>query len=118
VRAGKQAKQTAVELGIHPVTLSNWIRQDEAELRAKRKRLKAFATALEDARRANDVVHLAAAELIDAGDMSRADLVRVFELTTSERGLVAARKITPTAGAATVADEGEATQSEDAYAAA
>lgn len=27
VRAGKQAKQTAFELGIHPVTLSNWIRQ-------------------------------------------------------------------------------------------
>ncbi|AAT89176.1 transposase [Leifsonia xyli subsp. xyli str. CTCB07] len=29
VRAGKQAKQTAVELGIHPLTLSNWIRQDD-----------------------------------------------------------------------------------------
>tara|TARA_B100000378_G_scaffold214328_1_gene177393 strand:- start:1460 stop:1672 length:213 start_codon:yes stop_codon:yes gene_type:complete len=31
VRAGKQAKQTAVELGIHPVTLSNWIRQDDID---------------------------------------------------------------------------------------
>lgn len=29
VRAGKQAKQTVVELGIHPVMLSNWIRQDD-----------------------------------------------------------------------------------------
>ena len=31
VRAGKQAKQTAVELGIHPVTLSNWLRQDDID---------------------------------------------------------------------------------------
>src|SRR6478609_1722536 len=31
VRTGKQAKQTAVELGIHPVTLSKWIRQDEID---------------------------------------------------------------------------------------
>ena len=29
VRAGKQAKQIAVELGIHPVTLSKWLRQDD-----------------------------------------------------------------------------------------
>lgn len=54
VRAGKQAKQTAVELGIHPVTLSKWIRQDDidrglrpgipttesAELRAARRRIR------------------------------------------------------------------------------
>ena len=53
VRAGKQAKQTAVELGIHPVTLSKWLRQDDidhcrrpgtsssesAELRAARRRI-------------------------------------------------------------------------------
>ncbi|UAJ81718.1 hypothetical protein IT072_20890 (plasmid) [Leifsonia sp. ZF2019] len=96
------------------------LRQDEAELRAKRKRLKAFATALEDARRANDAVHQAAAELMDAGDMSRADLVRVFELTATERGLLATRKGTPTAGAETVVDEREATQpdTESVYAAA
>lgn len=31
VRAGKQAKQTAVELGIHPVTLSKWLRQDDID---------------------------------------------------------------------------------------
>lgn len=54
VRAGKQAKQTAVELGIHPVTLSKWLRQDDidngrrpgtpssesAELRAARRRIR------------------------------------------------------------------------------
>lgn len=54
VRAGRQAKQTAFELGIHPVTLSNWIRQDDidqgrrpgvpaaesAELRAAKRRIR------------------------------------------------------------------------------
>jgi len=54
VRAGRQAKQTATELGIHPVTLSNWLRQDDidhglrpgktstesAELRAAHRRIR------------------------------------------------------------------------------
>jgi len=31
VRAGRQAKQTAEELGIHPVTLLNWLRQDDID---------------------------------------------------------------------------------------
>ncbi|WP_373866987.1 transposase [Nocardia neocaledoniensis] len=31
VRAGKPAKQTAIELGIHPVTLSKWLRQDDID---------------------------------------------------------------------------------------
>lgn len=62
VRAGKQAKQTAVELGIHPVTLSNWIRQDDidndnghrpgvpssesSELRAAKRRIRELETEL------------------------------------------------------------------------
>ncbi|MFF1691270.1 MULTISPECIES: IS3 family transposase [unclassified Streptomyces] len=60
VRAGKQAKQTAVELGIHPVTLSKWLRQDDidngrragtpssesAELRAARRRIRELETEL------------------------------------------------------------------------
>lgn len=60
VRAGKQAKQTAVELGIHPVTLSKWVRQDDidnglrpgipssesAELRAARRRIHELETEL------------------------------------------------------------------------
>lgn len=58
VRAGKPAKQTAVELGIHPVTLSKWLRQDDvdhglrpgkpsqesAELRAARRRIRELET--------------------------------------------------------------------------
>nr|WP_229882309.1 transposase [Streptomyces alanosinicus] len=31
VRAGKEQKQTAVDLGIHPVTLSKWLRQDDID---------------------------------------------------------------------------------------
>ncbi len=60
VRAGKEQKQTAEELGIHPVTLSQWIRQDDidhglrpgkpssesAELRAARRRIKELETEL------------------------------------------------------------------------
>ncbi len=53
VRAGKEQKQTATELGIHPVTLSNWVKLDRidrgetpevsttesVELRAARRRI-------------------------------------------------------------------------------
>jgi transposase-like protein len=60
VRAGKQQKQTATELGIHPVTLSKWIKQDRidrgeiagvssaesAELRAARRRIRELETEL------------------------------------------------------------------------
>lgn len=60
VRAGKQAKQTAVDLGIHPVTLSKWLRQDDvdngrrtgtpssesAELRAAHRRIRELETEL------------------------------------------------------------------------
>lgn len=60
VRAGKQAKQTAFELGIHPVTLSKWLRQDDidngllpgvpssesAALRAARRRIQELETEL------------------------------------------------------------------------
>lgn len=54
VRAGKQQKQVAEDLGIHPVTLSKWVKQDKidrgevpgtstaesGELRAARKRIR------------------------------------------------------------------------------
>ncbi|MFF2166675.1 transposase [Streptomyces sp. NPDC058175] len=68
VRAGKQAKQTAVKLGIHPVTLSKWLRQDDidngvkpgttsqdnAELRDARRRIKLLEQENEVLRRAAD----------------------------------------------------------------
>lgn len=31
VRAGKEQKQIAVDLGIHPVTLSKWVKQDRID---------------------------------------------------------------------------------------
>lgn len=60
VRAGKEQKQTATELGIHPVTLSKWVKQDRvdrgeiagvstteaAELRAARRRIRELETEL------------------------------------------------------------------------
>ncbi|MGN2638758.1 IS3 family transposase [Nocardia takedensis] len=60
VRAGKPANQTAIDLGIHPVTLSKWLRQDDidhglrpgkpsaesAELRAARRRIRELETEL------------------------------------------------------------------------
>ena len=60
VRAGKEQKQTATELGIHPVTLSKWVKQDRidrgemvgvssaesVELRAARRRIRELETEL------------------------------------------------------------------------
>jgi transposase-like protein len=64
VRAGKQAKHTAMELSIHPVTLPKWLRQDDidngrrpgtpssesAELRAARRRIHELETELASVR--------------------------------------------------------------------
>lgn len=71
VRAGKQAKQTAVELGIHPVTLSKWLRQDDidhgrrpgtptsesTELRSARRRIRELETELAIVRQAAKFLH-------------------------------------------------------------
>lgn len=71
VRAGKQAKQTAVELGIHPVTLSKWLRQDDidhglrpgtptsdsVELRSARRRIRELETELAILRQAAKFLH-------------------------------------------------------------
>lgn len=69
------------------------LRQDEAELKAKRKRLKAFATAIEEARRATQTAAQVAEQLIEAGDLTRVELGNVFKLSKSERSaLIPARK--------------------------
>jgi transposase len=60
VRAGKPQKDTAADLGIHPVTLSKWVKQDRIdrgeipgvsssesiELRAARRRIRELETEL------------------------------------------------------------------------
>lgn len=60
VRAGKEQRQTAADLGIHPVTLAKWVKQDRidrgeipgtstsesAELRAARRRIHELETEL------------------------------------------------------------------------
>lgn len=66
VRAGKEQKQIAHDLGIHPVTLSKWFKQDRidrgeipgvstaesAELRAARRRIRELETELAIVRQA------------------------------------------------------------------
>ena len=51
VRAGKPSKQTAVELGSHPVTLSKWLRQDEIDHGLRPGKSSAESTELRAARR-------------------------------------------------------------------
>ena len=59
IRAGKEQNQTASDLGIHPVTLSKWVKQDRidrgeapgicssesVELRAARRRIRELVRA-------------------------------------------------------------------------
>src|SRR5690625_3336899 len=66
VRAGNPQKQIADDLGIHPVTLSKWLKQDDidrgvrpgvpssesAELRAARRRIRELETELTIVRQA------------------------------------------------------------------
>jgi transposase-like protein len=51
VRAGKPAKQTAFELGIHPVTLWKWLRQDNIDHRLRQGKPSAESAELCAARR-------------------------------------------------------------------
>jgi transposase len=66
VRAGRRQIDTAAELGIHPVTLANWVKQDRidrgelpgvstsesAELRAARRRIRELESELAIVRQA------------------------------------------------------------------
>lgn len=51
VRSGKQAKQTAEELGIHPVTLSHWLRQEDIDKGVLPGKTRSESAELRDARR-------------------------------------------------------------------
>lgn len=67
------------------INIDDLLRQDEEALKAKRKRLRAFAGALEESRSASQKTTAAAVELLDSGDLSRAELATVFQLTKGER---------------------------------
>jgi hypothetical protein len=62
------------------VDIDELLKQDEAALREKKKRLKALQSALEESRAATSKAQAAAAASLDSGDLTRADLVRVFAL--------------------------------------
>lgn len=83
VRAGKPQKQTADDLGIHTVTLSKWIKQDDidrgarpgvpssesTELRAARRRIRELETELAIVPQAHtDHGHRIAAAMVDRID--------------------------------------------------
>ncbi|KTR92597.1 hypothetical protein NS220_14245 [Microbacterium testaceum] len=61
------------------------LRQDEALLKAKRRRLKAFGGAIDELRQSTSTAAQLAAEMVAAGDLSRVDLGRVFKLTRAEK---------------------------------
>lgn len=67
------------------VDIDALLKQDEAELRAKKKRLKAFDTALDELRTATKKAADAAADVVDSGDLTRAEFSNVFTLTKGER---------------------------------
>jgi len=79
--------------------IDDLLKEDEARLKAKRKRLSAFGKALEEVRTAGAKASETAAELLDAGDLNRADLARVFDLSKGERAtLIPAAPKRPAAG--------------------
>lgn len=67
------------------VDIDELLKQDEAELRAKKKRLKSFATSLDELRAATKKAADAAAEVVNSGDLTRGDFAKVFTLTKGER---------------------------------
>lgn len=67
------------------VDIDELLKQDEAELRAKKKRLKTFATALDELRTAAKKAADAAGDVVDSGDLTRAEFAKVFALTKGER---------------------------------
>lgn len=64
------------------------LRQDEAELKAKRKRLKAFATSVDDMRASQLSAATIAEDLISSGDLTRTELGKVFKLSRAEKSVL------------------------------
>lgn len=87
------------------VDIDELLKQDEAELRAKKKRLKAFATALDELRAAAKKAADAAGEVIDSGDLTRGDFAKVFALTKGERASLF--PASPRRGVAAVSDSAD-----------
>ncbi len=67
------------------IDLDELLKQDEAQLRAKKKRLTAFTSALEESRKATKKAAEAARAVIENRDLTRADMTRFFSLSKGER---------------------------------
>lgn len=95
------------------VDIDELLKQDEAELRAKKKRLKSFATALDELRAAAKKAADAAGEVVDSGDLTRGDFAKVFALTKGERASLF--PASPRRGVAALTDDlGESADASDA----
>lgn len=70
------------------VDIDELLKRDEAVLRAKKKRLKSFATSLDELRAAAKKAADTAGEVIDSGDLTRGDFAKVFALTKGERAIL------------------------------
>jgi transposase len=69
VRAGKPQKQTADDLGIHPVTLSKWINQDDIDRGARPGVPSSESTELREARRRIREVETELAIVLQAAEL-------------------------------------------------
>lgn len=88
-----------------PDLIDELLRQDEEELRQKKKRLREFATALDGLRDATTAAQKAASVLLDAGDLSRAELGKVFGLSRGERAIMVPAQGRSAAGSADTVDQ-------------
>jgi len=94
------------DVAVKPETdvIDELLRQDEEELKAKKKRLRDFQSAVTTLRAATSEAEKAAAEILQAGDLSRSDLGRVFNLTRAERAIAVPAQAR-SAGVADAVDE-------------
>lgn len=70
------------------MSIDDLLKEDENRLKEKRKRLNSFSKTLEESRREIEKARTAALEIIEAGDLTRSDLTKVFALDKNERALL------------------------------
>lgn len=64
------------------------LRAEEDELKAKRQRLKNFARSVESAREVVESTRTSAAGIMASDGLSRADIARIFEMSSAEKALL------------------------------
>lgn len=85
--AREQGGEDFMATRTEPDFIDALLRQDEEELRAKKKRLRAFQGTLNEFRRAGTALADAASAMIEAGDVTRTEAARIFDLSKNERAV-------------------------------